>query len=471
MPGVLVVDDEKQIRKVLRMLLEEQGYAVREAASGEEAVAGYEREAADAVLLDLKLPGIDGIETMARLQKLGAPCAFIMMTAHGTIQSAVRAVRQGAYDYITKPFDNDELLLTLRRALDYERMRAEVRELRSELKARYGLDRLVGGSAKMRAVFEAIERIARVDATVLITGESGTGKELVARAIHESSARAAGPFLSVNCGAIPATLFESEFFGHERGAFTDARESRPGKFEQASGGVLFLDEVGELPLEAQVKLLRVLEEQVVTRIGGPKTIPVDVRVIAATNRRLADAVKGGALREDLFYRLTVFELELPPLRERREDIPSLVRHLMAKMNARLKLEVEGINPEALRVLEEYSWPGNVRELENALCKAMIYSNGRRIELDDLPARMRPAGARREPPRAGTLTEAVDAVVGQVEREMILNRLAQFRGNRTAAAESLGVSRKTLFNKIRQYGLSAGDSANIEAQEPDRRAEK
>ncbi|MEK7407216.1 MAG: sigma-54 dependent transcriptional regulator [Acidobacteriota bacterium] len=461
MPSVLIVDDEKHIRSVLRLLLEKQGYAVRTASSGEEAVALFEREPAEAALLDLKLPGIDGLETMTRLQRLGAPCAFIMMTAHGTIQSAVRAVRQGAHDYITKPFDNDELLLTLGRALEYERLRAELRELRRELKTRYGLDRMVGAGPGMRAVFDAIERVSRVDATVLITGESGTGKELAARAIHEASARAAGPFLTVNCGAVPVTLFESEFFGHERGAFTDAREARPGKFEQASGGILFLDEVGELPLEAQVKLLRVLEDHAVTRIGAGRPVPVDVRVIAATNRRLEDAVRAGAFREDLFYRLNVFALELPPLRQRRQDIPALVRHLLAKMNAQLKLEIEGISPEALRMLEEYAWPGNVRELENALCQAMIYSNGRRIEPADLPARigparLRPAGTRPAPPRAGNLAEAVEAVVAQVEREMIVKRLAQCRGHRTAAAESLGISRKTLFNKMRQYGLPAAE---------------
>ncbi len=453
MPRVLVVDDEKPIRRVLRVLLEEHGYTVFEAGSGEDAVAVAEREPADVVLLDLRLPGIDGLETMSRLQKAGAPGAAIVMTAHGSIQSAVAAIRQGAYDYITKPFDNDELLLTLRRALEYERMRAEVRELRHELKSRYGLDRMVGG-AKMRAVFDAIERIARVDATVLITGESGTGKELAARAVQESSARSAGPFITVNCGAVPSTLFETEFFGCDRGAFTDARESRAGKFEQASGGTLFLDEAGELPLEAQVKLLRVLEEHTVTRIGGARAIPVDVRVIAATNRPLDDAVKHGAFREDLFYRLTVLELALPPLRDRRDDIPALARHLIAKMNVRLKLEVQGIAPDALSALEAYSWPGNIRELENTLCQAMIYSDGRCIGADDLPARVRRGELSAQAPRSGTLSEAVDTVVAQVEREMIARRLAQFRGNRTAAAESLGISRKTLFNKMRQHGLSA-----------------
>jgi len=464
MPCVLIVDDEKQIRRVLRLLLEEQGYAVTEAASGEEAVRLLEGAPADAVLLDLRLPGIDGLETMARIRKLGACPACLVMTAHGSIASAVAAIRQGAYDYITKPFDNDELLLTLRRALDYERMRTEVRELRRELKARYGLDRMVGTGPKMRAVFDALERVARVDAPVLITGESGTGKELVARAIHESSSRAGGPFLTVNCGAVPTTLFESEFFGFERGAFTDARQSHPGKFEQASTGVLFLDEVSELPVETQVKLLRVLEDHAVTRIGGETAIHVDVRVIAATNRRLEEAVRTGAFREDLFYRLNVLQIDLPPLRERREDIPPLVRHLIGKLNARLKLQVETVSPEALPALQDYAWPGNIRELENSLCQAMIFSDGRRLELADLPARLRPAGLVPEPPRAGTLADALDTVVAQVEREMIIKRLAQFKGNRTAAADSLGISRKTLFNKMRQHGISVpGEEA--EGAEP------
>jgi DNA-binding NtrC family response regulator len=459
MPSVLVVDDEKNIRRVLRVLLEEQGYTVAEAASGEEGVTAFERAPADAVLLDLRLPGADGIETMARIRRLGAPCVFVVMTAHGSIQSAVHAMRQGAHDYITKPFDNDELLLTLKRALDFERMRTEVLDLRRELKARYGLDRMIGTGPKMRAVFEAVGRMARVDAAVLITGESGTGKELAARAIHESSSRAEGPFLTVNCGAVPSTLFESEFFGIERGAYTDAREARAGKFEQAHGGVLFLDEAGELPLEAQVKLLRVLEDHTVTRIGGQKVIPVDVRVVAATNRRLEDAVEGGTFRGDLYYRLGVLQLELPPLRERQEDISPLARHLVAAMNARLKLRVEGISAEALRALEEYAWPGNVRELENCLCQAMIYCDGRSIEIGDLPARLRRESPPLDVPRTGTLTEAAQAALAQVEREMITARLAQFKANRTAAAESLGVSRKTLFNKMRQHGISPpGDEA-------------
>jgi DNA-binding NtrC family response regulator len=453
MDKVLIVDDERHIRMVLHVLLEEHGFAVSEAASGEAALDAARREQPDAVLLDLKLPGIDGIETMTRIQQSGLSAAFLVMTAHGSIRSAVAAMRQGACDYITKPFDNDELLLTLKRALDFARMRTEIADLRKELRSRYGLEQMIGAGPKMRCVFDAIQRIARVDATVLITGESGTGKELAARALHESSARASGPFLSVNCGAIPAALFESEFFGIEKGAYTDAREPRAGKFERARGGVLFLDEVGEMPLETQVKLLRVLEENTVTRIGGQRTVPVDVRVIAATNRRLDADAESGLFRRDLFYRLTVLQLELPPLRERREDLPALVQHLIGKMNARLKLRVQGIQPEALRALEEYGWPGNVRELENCLCQAMIYSDGRSIGLADLPPRLHRHGARAEAPRSGTLADAVEAVQGQVEREMILNRLAQSKGNRTAAAESLGISRKTLFNKMRQYGLS------------------
>jgi DNA-binding NtrC family response regulator len=456
MAHVLVVDDERPIRRILRVLLEEQGYSVAEAGTGAEGVSAFEQHAADAVLLDLRLPDMDGIETMSRIQRLGSP-ACIVMTAHGSIQSAVSAIRRGAYDYLTKPFDNDELLLTLSRALEYERMRTEVRELRRELKSRYGLDRMVGSGPKMRAVFESIERMARVDATVLVTGESGTGKELVARAIHESSARAGGPFLTVNCGAVPAALFESEFFGSERGAFTDARETRPGKFEQAGGGTLFLDEAGELPLEVQVKLLRVLEEHTVTRIGGQKAIRADVRVIAATNRGLEEAIANGAFRQDLFYRLSVLQIELPPLRERGEDIPALTRHLIAKMNVRLKLRVDGIADGALAALKAYAWPGNIRELENVLCQAMIYSDGRSIEAADLPERLRRRDLSAAAARTGTLADAVEAVVAQVEREMIVKRLAQFRGSRTAAAESLGISRKTLFNKMRQYGMEAPDA--------------
>jgi len=461
MSRILVVDDEKQIRRILSVLLAEHGHDMREADSGEAALALQPEFQPNIVLLDLSLPGINGLETLQKLLERDRRIDCIMMTAYGTIRSAVQAMRLGAFDYLSKPFDNDELLLIIDRVLHMRRLDAELEDLRSELEARYGFNEIVGISLQMREIFRIMAKVAAVDATVLITGESGTGKELVARAIHRRSRRVQGVFLAVNCSAIPNELAEAEFFGHERGAFTDAHESRAGKFELASGGTLFLDEVGDLSLEAQAKLLRVLQEHEVTRIGAKRPTRVDVRVIAATNKDLERAVRKNEFREDLYWRINVVTIKLPPLRDRREDLPLLIDHLLDRFQRELKLSVKSISAEARTLLLNYDWPGNIRELENTLCRAMILCDGNMLMHADLPPRIRgdlPA----ESPSASSdldklkLSDAVAEATERLEKMLIISRLAQHKGNRTATAESLGISRKTLFNKMRQYDLSGDE---------------
>jgi nitrogen regulation protein NR(I) len=462
MVNILIVDDERPIRRILSMLLQERQHRVTEVGSGEEALAAFPNARPDLVLLDLKLPGMDGLDTLKRLRAFDPRLDVVMMTAHGTISSAVEAMRRGAFDYIAKPFDNDELLMVVDRALEMRRLSSEVEALREELSARYGFSEIVGISRELQDVFRMMAKVVRVDVTVLITGESGTGKELVARAIHRRSARAQGPFVAVNCSAIPATLVESEFFGHEKGAFTDARESRPGRFEQADGGTLFLDEVGDLALDAQAKLLRALQERQIHRVGARAPRAVDVRVVAATNKDLEKESREARFREDLYWRLNVVHVRLPALRERRSDLPVLIDYFMDRFNRELGLSVSAIAPEARQLLHDYDWPGNVRELENTVCRAMILCEGDALTAADLPGRVRGVPRDGAPAVVSDLTrltlgEAVAEATERLEKMMILARLAEHRGSRSATAESLGVSRKTLFNKMRQYGLTGDES--------------
>src|SRR5947209_16551897 len=393
MTKILITDDEQQIRRILSVMLRDHGHEVAEAESGERAVEVNAEFRPDLALLDINMPGMDGLETLRALIEQNPKLDCIMMTAYGTIRSAVEAMRIGAFDYLTKPFDNDELLLIINRALELRRLSSEVEELRAELSTRYGFNEIVGISPKLQAVFRQMAKVAGVDATVLIEGESGTGKEMVARAIHRRSQRASKPFVAVNCGAIPQALFESAFFGHERGAFTDAREARSGRFEQSQGRTLFRDEVGEFPLDMQVKFLRALQEKEITRVGGRASLKLDVRVIAATNVDLERAVSSGRFREDLYWRLNVVRLTLPPLRERREDIPTLIDHLMERFNRELGLNVNAISMDARRLLEAFDWPGNVRELENAICSAMIMAEGGTVTSSDLPPQIGRASCR------------------------------------------------------------------------------
>lgn len=472
MARILIVDDEPQIRKILSVLLAEKGFDIAEAESGEQALLVRAEFKPDVVLLDVSMPGIDGLETLRGLLEQDRSIDCIMMTAYGTIPSAVNAMKMGAFHYLCKPFDNAELLMIIDRAFEMRHLSNEVEELRAELSSRYGFNEIVGISPALQAVFRTMMKVAPVDATVLIEGESGTGKELIARAIHRRSHRTQGPFVAVNCGAIPHALFEAEFFGYERGAFTDARQAHAGRFEQSHGGTLFLDEVGELPLDTQVKLLRALQEHEVTRLGGHHPIAVNVRLLAATNIDLKLATERGKFREDLYWRLNVVKLLLPSLRGRREDIPLLTHSLLNRFNREFGLSISAIKPDAHHLLMMYDWPGNVRELENVLCSAMIMCEGDTITVRDLPPRVRgeaehplfKSGASSEGSRdlsKMSLTEAVKETSEKLEKMMIISRLAEMNGNRTATSESLGISRKSLFNKMRQYGLTDGESEAIE----------
>jgi DNA-binding NtrC family response regulator len=460
---ILIVDDEKNIRDIFGLLLEEKGYLSDGAASGAEALKKAATFAPDLVLLDMNLPDLSGLDVLSGLQRVSPGCRIIIITAFGTIKNAVEATKLGAYAYLEKPVNNEELLLLIGRALEVRRLEAELADLKSELYSRYRFSSIIGTSARMNSIFQMMDRIARVDGTVLISGESGTGKELAARAIHFAGPRKDGPFVVVNCGAIPRDLIESEFFGHSKGAFTDARAETTGKFELAHRGTIFLDEVGELSLDAQVKLLRVLGEREIVKVGGTKTIPIDVRVIAATNKILDEEVRKGAFREDLYFRLAVLSLRLPPLRERREDIPLLCEHFFKKYAAEVGKEIRSIAPAALEALLRYSWPGNVRELENVIYESMVLSDDPVLDERRLPVRIRsgfagagtavghrPGGGeeKEERPSEESLRGAAQAAAGRTEKALIVKALREAGGNRTLAARALGISRKTLFNKMK-----------------------
>jgi DNA-binding NtrC family response regulator len=454
---ILIVDDERSIREVFSVLLAERGYQVESAENGRTGLEKARLFGPDVVLLDMNLPDIPGLEVLAGLRGLQPGPEIVIITAFGTIRSAVEATKLGAYAYLEKPVDNEELLLTVSRILEIRSLRSQVETLRSELSSRYRFANIVGTSSRMSSVFQLMERISRVDGTVLLTGESGTGKELVARAIHFAGPRREGPFVVVNCGAVPRDLIESEFFGHVKGAFTDARADKTGKFELADSGTIFLDEVAELSQEAQVKLLRALGEREITRVGGTKTVPVDVRVIAATNKDLEEEVRKGNFREDLYFRLAVLSLRLPPLRERAEDIPLLAEHFVRKFTAELGKQVQGFTPGATARLASYTWPGNVRELENVVYEALVMADGEWVDETALPGRLRAgdagaAGPDRPAGPPASLREASQRVAERTEKELILEALRQAGGNRTRAAGMLGVSRKTLFNKMTFLGL-------------------
>ena len=452
-PRILVIDDERSIREVFSVLLGDKGYQVETAENGRRGLELARAFAPDVVILDMNLPDIAGLEVLAGLRQARPEPGIIIVTAFGTIRNAVEATKLGASAYLEKPVDNEELLLDIARIIEVRNLRREVETLRTELVSRYRFSNIVGTSARMNSVFQLMEKISRVDGTVLITGESGTGKELAARAVHFAGPRRDGPFVVVNCGAVPRDLIESEFFGHVKGAFTDARTDKTGKFEQANGGTIFLDEVGELSQDAQVKLLRALGEREITRVGGTKTVPVDVRVIAATNKDLEAEVGRGNFREDLYFRLAVLSIALPPLRERAEDIPLLVEHFVRKYAAELRKNALGFTPGALHRLAAYAWPGNVRELENVVYEAMVMAEGDWLTEAALPARLRLAGppaaaeAPAGPDRVAPLKEAVQNVAAARERDLIFEALRQAGGNRTRAAGILGISRKTLFNKM------------------------
>ena len=458
MRRVLVVDDEENLRHMLQILLRREGYETVGANSVQSALDELATRPFDVVLVDLRMPGRSGLELVDEVRRRKLDTTVVVMTAYGSKEVAIEAMKRGAYDYLSKPFENEELVLLLRKAEERERLFRENQSLRRQLGAVaepvVGLEDIVARSQRMTDLFRTLRKIAEFKTTVLVGGESGTGKELVARAIHRLSPRAQAPFIAVNCGAIPAALLESELFGHKKGAFTDANRDKKGLFEEATGGTLFLDEIGELPLALQVKLLRVLQEEEIRRLGDVADISVDVRVVAATARDLAGEVARGAFREDLFYRLNVLTLNLPSLRERREDIPLLVEHFIERMNARMGLSIGGVTPDAMRLLMEHDWPGNVRELENTIERAMVLSETPQIEADSLPDRVRArrAPALPSPPPDDDLS--IKRASRRAEEALIRRALARTGGNRTRAAELLEISHRALLYKIKEYGIAS-----------------
>ena len=448
---ILIVDDEEAMRHMLTLILKREGYEVQAVEKGREALDRVESEPFDFILSDMVMPEMNGLDLLQALKKKGAEATMIMMSAYGNLDTAVEAMKNGAYDYINKPFRPDEILLTLRKAEERENLRQENKRLQRELIREYSFGNIVGKSPKMMQLFEAIKKISEYKASVLIIGESGTGKEMVARCIHYNSPRTNEPFVVVNCGAIPETLLESELFGHEKGAFTDAKKEMRGSFELAHQGTLFLDEVGEMSLAAQVKLLRALQEGEVKRLGSERPLAVDVRIIAATLRDLSRAVAEGKFREDLFYRLNVLPLHLPPLREKKEDIPLLVDHFIHKYNELHNLRTEGVMEDALARLLEYSWPGNVRELENTMERAMILAQGKKIGADCLPSEI--LGER--PPWKKNIWEeefSIKKVSRILEEELIRKALKRTKGNRTQASKILEISHPSLLSKMKEYGI-------------------
>lgn len=452
---IVVADDEPRIRKMICRLLTDEGYDVMPVENGREAVEALLSFQPDVILLDQQMPVMTGVEALEEIKQISPNQVVLFVTAFGSISLAVDAVKKGAYDFIEKPFDNDKLLLTVGRAIEHSRMKGEISNLKKSLGEKKNA--VIGDNTGLKQVMTQVRRVAETNATVLIHGESGTGKELIARAVHDNSLRSQGPFVAINCGAIPLTLMESELFGHERGAFTDAKEAKAGTFERADGGTLFLDEVGELPLDAQVKLLRVLEERKITRIGGKKAIPVDVRIVAATNRNLDDEVKNGHFRLDLLYRLNVFTLILPPLRERKEDIPLLTNFFIRKYNRTLSLDVQSVSPEAISLLTSYDWPGNVRDLENAIQSSMILCTGGVIRPEHLPDRIKGYELAEAQTVSGSSGNSIREINAQMEKELIIEALKKHNFNRTLTAEALNISRKTLFNKMKRYGLSSDEN--------------
>src|SRR5437660_3118933 len=460
---VLVVDDEQSLRKVLAATLQREGYEVQVASDGEEALAALDRDGADVVVTDLVMPRMDGLSLLRKVVVSHPDVPVIVVTAHGRVDSAVEAMKAGDFDFVTKPVEHAELKTIIAKAARQSDLNA--RNVIPDVPGRRFTE-IVGKGQRMLELQQIISKVADAPSTVLIQGESGTGKELVATALHEMSSRRERPFIKINCAAIPRELVEAELFGFEKGAFTGAVQSKPGRFELADGGTLFLDEIGEIPVEMQVKLLRAIQESEFERVGGVKTTRVEVRLVAATSRDLGREIGAGRFREDLYYRLNVVPIHLPPLRERREDIPLLVEHFRQKYNARLRKNVERIEDEALACLAAYAWPGNIRELENVLERTILFAEGPRIGAGDLPASLRKQPA--EAPAAeaqvaaasgppGPLKEIVKGQVQAIERDLIVRGLEVTGGNVTRTAKLLKISRKSLQMKMKEFGLRGDDA--------------
>lgn len=452
MRRVLVVDDEENIRLVLRTLLRKHGYEVEVAEGGEAALSALDAFDPDVILTDVRMPKMGGLDLLAALKAKQHPATVIVMSAFGNVDLAIEAMKAGAYDYVSKPFKPDEIVLVLRKAEERESLRRENRALKEQIQKDNQFESILAKSREMLEIFRTISKIADFKTTVLVTGESGTGKELVARAIHSRSGRRGAPFVAINCGAIPENLLESELFGHRKGAFTDAATDRRGLFEEAHGGTLLLDEIGELPLNLQVKLLRVLQEERIRRLGDTKDITVDTRIVAATHRDLAADVKAGRFREDLFYRINVLPIHIPPLRSRREDVNLLIDHFLARNNARLGTAIRGVSTEARKQLLDYGWPGNVRELENTIERAMVLADTDVLQPQDLPERIRDA----LDPIQGHLSSgelSIKRTVAAIEQILIRRALQKTKGNRTRAADLLEISHRALLYKIKDYKIT------------------
>ncbi|QDE90457.1 Fis family transcriptional regulator [Myxococcus xanthus] len=460
MAKVLVIDDEANLRKVLAAMLRRDGFDVTVAENGEQGLAEFHKNGADIVVTDLVMPKVGGMEVLGTIRAANPDVPVIIITAHGTVDSAVDAIKAGAFDYITKPFDQAELSSVVAKAAKTNE--SARRSVRPDVKARAAI---IGDSSTIQEVYKIIDKVADTPSTVLITGESGTGKELIATALHGASSRRDKPFIKINCAAIPHTLLESELFGYERGAFTGAVTSKPGRFELADEGTLFLDEIGEIPVEMQVKLLRAIQEGEFERVGGIKTTRVDVRLVAATNRDLQAEIEAGRFRKDLYYRLAVVPISLPALRERRSDIPMLARHFVEKYNRRLNKKIEGIADDAMALLQGYAWPGNIRELENLIERVLLFADGPLITARDLPEPVRQGTSVQASANLASAVASIDVPTGEVglkdivrmkaaelERDLIVKKLEETGGNVTRAARLLQISRKSLQTKMKEFGL-------------------
>jgi two-component system response regulator AtoC len=452
---VLVVDDEESVRVMLSAVLGKEGFEVICADNGPHALEVFNASTPDIVLMDIRMPEMDGLQVLEEMNRLRRGTTVIFMTAFAAIDTAVRAMKLGAFDYVIKPFDIEEILLLVRRAIQVRQMRNDINLLHRELSESYRLDRILTDNTKMKELCATVTKIAKSSASVLITGESGSGKELIATAIHYNSPRCNGPLIKINCGAVPEGLLESEFFGHEKGAFTGAATRRRGRFEQANGGTIFLDEIGDISAGLQVKLLRVLQEREFERVGGNETIKIDVRIIVATNRDLDAMVRAGAFRQDLYYRLNVVNLRVPALRERRDDVRLLADHFLQKFASENQREIIGFDENVLQALLNYSWPGNVRELANAVESAVIMSTGSIILLEDLPQNIisselkSPSAAARD---SGDTSRLLKEMVKEFERQTIIQALDRNNGSRVKTARELGISRRSLLYKLQEYGI-------------------
>ena len=451
---ILVADDDASIRSLLKQLLSDEGYSVVEATTGTEVVEKVKDTNPDLVIMDVRMPELDGIEALSKLKVSSPKTSVLIMTAFGSSNNAIRAMELGAFDYITKPFELDKISHTVKRVIEYRDLTSEVQVLRDEISSLVQTERIVGNSPAMQEVYKTVGKVAKADATVLITGESGTGKELVAEALHYNSNRRSGPIVKVSCAALPETLLEAELFGHEKGSFTGAMTQRRGRFEMADKGTIFLDEIGEMSLPMQTKLLRVLQERKIERVGSSLPIKVDIRIICATNKDLQRQVEQEKFRDDLFYRLNVINIHMPPLRDRKEDIPALVEHFLAKHRYSATAQPAAISEEALKRLMEYDWPGNVRELENVVERAVVLSRGQIITSRELPFGDHEAGEHEEEGGDEVSVEKsfFKKSVAQFEKDLIMKALRDATGNRSKAAEMLGIYRRLLYAKIKEYGL-------------------